>query len=145
MDRHGSRSHAARSALQSAIYSCALLAILVAPIALAIAAIWNRSFSRESLLVAAIAGTVCWVAGATALSVGAVATHLRAPVQGVLLGMLFRMALPLAAIVVFTQTNHPLAAAGLAQTTLGVYLATLVAETLLTLRLVPTTEAPKPT
>ncbi len=145
MDRHGSRSHTARSALQSAVASCALLAIVIAPLSVAIATIWNHGFSRDSMLVAAIAGTVCWVAGAAALSVSAIANQFNARVHGVLLGMLFRMALPLAAIVVFTQSKNPLAGAGLAQTTLGVYLAMLVTETLLTVRMVPAGGATKAT
>jgi len=145
VDHPGSRSRAARSALQSMIALCALLAIVIAPLALSIAAIWNRGVSREALLVAVVSGMICWVAGATALCVTVIATQLQAPVHGVLLGMLFRMALPLAAIVVFTQSHHPLAIAGLAQTTLGVYLVTLVAETLLTLRMVPSTGVTKVT
>jgi hypothetical protein len=145
VDRHGSRSHAARSGLQSAIASCALLAVLIAPLSVAMAAVLNHGLSRESLLVATIAGIVCWVAGAAALSISLITAQLRAPVHGVLLAMLFRMALPMAAIVIFTQSNHPLAAAGLAQTTLGVYLVTLVAETLITLRVVPATGSTKAT
>jgi hypothetical protein len=143
MDRHGSKSHAASSALQSVIASCALLGIVIAPLALAIAALWNRGFTRESLLVATIAGIVCWTSGATALSITAVSTRWGTPVQGVLLAMLFRMGLPLAALIAFSKADHPLAAAGLAPTTLGVYLAALVVETLLALRMVPTSTAIK--
>ena len=144
MDRHGSRSHFANSALRSVIAACAFLGVAIAPLALLIAAICSGGLSRDSVVVAAIAGSICWIAGAAALSVTTVATRLGTPVQGVLLGMLFRMGLPLAAIVIFTQSNHPLAAS-LAPTMLGVYLITLVLETLLSLRIAPITTVTKAT
>ena len=143
MDRHESNSHAAGSALQSVVGSCALLAVIIAPVAVVIAGICNGGLGRDSVWAAAIAGMVCWTAGAGALSITAVATQFKAPVQGVLLAMLFRMGLPLAALMAFTQVEHPVVAAGLAPTTLGVYLVTLVAETLLTVRMVPATGATK--
>src|SRR5262245_2702441 len=93
-------------------------------------------FSASSLLSAAIGGGVCWLAGILALTAGFVANRFQAPVQGVLLGMLVRMGLPLAALVAFTQTGAPLGANGFAATILGVYLVSLVVETLLSLRMV---------
>jgi hypothetical protein len=119
--------------------------MVIAPAALLIAAICNRSLDRESLLVAAMAGLICWVAGATALAITAVTTRFGTPVHGVLLGMLLRMGLPLIAIIAFSQGDRPLASAGLAPTTLGVYLVSLVFETLLTVRMVPPSTATKAT
>jgi hypothetical protein len=142
VDRHGSRSHIASSALRSAVAACALLGATIAPLALVVATVCTGSLGRDSLVVAAIAGGICWVAGATSLSISAVATRLGTPVQGVLLAMLFRMGLPLAAIVTFAQGKHALAAS-LAQTIVGVYLVTLVLETVLTLRMVPVSTATK--
>src|SRR5207248_2524383 len=114
-------------------------------VALMVAAIWNGSLSRDSLLVASLAGIVCWISGGAALAIAAVTARLGTPVHGILLGMLFRMGLPLAAIVTFTRGYHALSAAGLAPTTLGVYLVALVAETLIMLRMVPATGAAKTT
>lgn len=143
VDLHGTKSHDANSTLRSVATSCALLGIVIAPVALLIAVICSRGFQPDSVLVAAIAGIVCWTAGATALCISAVTTRVGTPIQGVLLAMLFRMGLPLAAIMVFVRVDNPLTAAGLAPTTLGVYLVSLVAETLLALRMVPASTATK--
>ena len=54
----------------------------------------------------------------------------------ILAAMMIRMALPLVAVVFFTSSNHPLAAYGIAGLIVVHYLAGLVVETLLCLRIV---------
>ncbi|MEX2173440.1 MAG: hypothetical protein WD872_03705 [Pirellulaceae bacterium] len=61
------------------------------------------------------------------------------PIGGILGGMMFRMGLPLLAGIALQKTNEPLAEAGVFPMILGIYLVALVAETLLSLRFVPST------
>jgi hypothetical protein len=63
--------------------------------------------------------------------------RLNAGVQGILVAMIFRMGLPLAAGVVITQQNEPLARAGLFAMILALYFVALVVETALSLKFVP--------
>jgi hypothetical protein len=115
--------------------SCAVLAVVLTPVALGIAALCHRGLTETAWLAAAVAGGVCWAAAALALVSGFVGNRWDLPVQGVLLGMLFRMGLPLAAVVFLPRLLGAWAAEGLARTILGVYLSALVAETLLALRM----------
>ena len=92
---------------------------------------------RESLVAAAIGGGVCWLAASLALAATFLGNRLQAPVQGVLAGMLFRMGLPLAAIMALPKLGGAWAPPGVATTILGVYLVALVVETVLALRMVP--------
>jgi hypothetical protein len=133
------------SSVMGLFRSCALLAVLIAPAAVAVAALANRGFSSQSLEYASIAGGICWVAAALALAATFFGNQYRAPVQGVLAGMAFRMGLPLAAVIVLPTLGGPLAAGGMTMTILGVYLVALVIETLLALRLVPPQSSPRQT
>jgi len=72
------------------------------------------------------------------LAVTFAGNQLGMPVQGLLLGMLFRMGLPLAAIIAL-GTQRTLGA-----TIVVVYLLALIAETILALQMTPTkTQAPR--
>ena len=84
-------------------------------------------------------------AAAIALAATFFGNQFGAPVQGVLVGMLFRMGLPLAALIGLPQVGGPLATGGLGMTIVGVYLVALVIETLLALRMVPAPVAAKAT
>jgi hypothetical protein len=117
--------------------SCALLAATIAPTAILIAGLRNRGFSADSLATAAIAAGVCWTAAALALIAAFFGNRWESPVQGVLVGMLFRMGLPLAAVLGLPTLDERLAASGIVGTILGVYLVALAVETLLALRMVP--------
>jgi hypothetical protein len=64
-------------------------------------------------------------------------------VPGLLVGMLFRLGLPLAAIVLLPKMDGPLAVRGIATTILGVYLVTLVLETAVSVRMVTPLSAAK--
>ena len=131
-----SSSHEARSSAKSLLVSCALLGIVIAPFSLLVATVCRREVSGESLFVAAVAGGLCWIAAAMALTATWLGHRFQSPVQGMLLGMLFRMGLPLVAVVGLPQAGGVFAASGLAVTILGVYLAALLTETLLAVRLI---------
>jgi hypothetical protein len=117
------------------IGACALLAGILLPAGLGIGWLVARRFDAVVLLAALTAAGICWLAGALALLVTHVSTRAGAPVHGLLFAMLLRMGLPLAAGLALSQVS-PLAEAGIFSMILGVYLCALVAETLLSLRMV---------
>lgn len=117
------------------VASCAMLAVALAPVAVGIS-MFQGGWTSESLVRAALGGGICWVAAVLALVSTYLGNRWHSPVQGLLLGMLFRMALPLAAIMVLTNLGGPLALPGIATTILGVYLVALVLETLLAVRMI---------
>jgi hypothetical protein len=110
---------------------------VLAAAAILVAAVVHRGMQQQTFVAAAIAGGVCWAGAALAL----VATYLgnvyQAPVQGMLVGMIGRVGLPLAALMVLPQLGGAAAAPGVMSTILGVYLVALIVETLLALQMVP--------
>jgi hypothetical protein len=143
VDPQESKAGQSGSSVTRLVLSCAILAAAIVPAALLIAwLIGGRQFSEEVLSNAALAGGVCFVAGGLALLAVFLGNRWQAGVQGVLVGMLFRMGLPLAAIVILPKLGGPFAAPGAATTILGVYLVALVVETLLSLRMVPPAQLP---
>jgi hypothetical protein len=112
-----------------------VLGLAIVPAAAAIA-VCTVGLTEGAIVSAAIGGGVCWFAGTLALSAGYLGNRLQAPVHGVLAGMIARMGLPLIALVGLSQTGAPLGANGVATTILGVYLVSLVVETLLSLRMI---------
>jgi len=115
------------------VQSCALLGVALVPVAFVIACVVAGGLSALALESAVLAGAVCYLAAVCALTTTFVGHRMHAPVQGMLAGMLFRVGLPLAAII---SANSLAAPPRAAVTILGVYLVTLVAETALALRLV---------
>lgn len=87
------------------------------------------------LITAAVAGGICWLAGAVALTCVRL-TRDTAPLAGLLGSIFFRMGLPLVAGVVLQSTHAQLAAAGIFGNILLYYLITLVVETTLSVRLI---------
>jgi len=122
---------------KSLVWSCVILAGVIAPTAILLAGTCNRGLSFDALRTAAAGGGVCWVAGAAALVATFFANRIGSPIQGVLAGMLFRMGLPLAAVLALPRLDERLAATGVVTTIVGVYLVALVVETLLSLKMVP--------
>jgi len=110
--------------------------LAIAPAAMLVAAIFNGGLSAQALRSAGVGGGICWLAAALALTATFVGNRFHSPVQGMLVGMFFRMGLPLAAVVALPQLGGPLATSGVTMTILGVYLVALVIETLLALRMV---------
>jgi hypothetical protein len=123
------------SSWKGLIGACALLFGFLLPAGLAISWVVARRFDALVLQAGLIAIGLCWLAGALALLATHVSTRARAPVHGVLLGMLLRMGLPLIAGLALNQVA-PLAEVGIFSMILGVYLCALIAETLLSLRMV---------
>lgn len=117
--------------------SCAILALVLVPAAILVAWVCVGRFSVESLIAAAVASVVCWSAASLALCATYFGNRWQSPVQGVLAGMLFRLGLPLVAIVVLPKLNEAWSSRSIATTILGVYLVALVVETALALRMVP--------
>lgn len=115
--------------------SCACLAAAVALPAVIAAWIANGELSQRALLQALVGGGICWVAASLALATAFIANRQQWPVQGVLIGMLFRMGLPLAALIVLPKLGGDLA--GATAVILGAYLVALLVETLLSLRMIP--------
>lgn len=124
-----------RLSVLGVVASCAMLAVVLAPVALGIS-VFQGGWTSESLVRAALGGGICWIAAVLALVSTYLGNQWHSPVQGLLLGMLFRMALPLAAIMVLTNLGGPLALPGIGTTILGVYLVALVLETLLAVRMI---------
>jgi hypothetical protein len=126
----------AGSSWTSLAMSCALLALCIAPAAAIAARISTQQWSMETLRAAAIGGAICWVAASFALTATYLGNRLQSPVQGVLAGMVFRLGLPLAALLVLQKVEHAAIPPGTRGTILGVYLVALVVETGLALRMI---------
>jgi hypothetical protein len=132
------RANLAGSSYASLLVPCATLLAVIGPAALIAAAGFEGAVSWRAASIAAAAGSVCFVAAAMSLVVTFVGNQVGLPVQGLLLGMLFRMGLPLAAIIAL-GTQRTLGA-----TIVVVYLLALIVETFLALRMTPTqTKSPR--
>jgi hypothetical protein len=131
------KANSASSSYASLIAACALLLVAVGPAAFIAAAGFERAITWRTVSIAAAAGSVCYVAAAMSLVVTFAGNQLGMPVQGLLLGMLFRMGLPLAAIIALGMQRT------LGATIVVVYLLALIVETVLALRMTPT-KSPAP-
>jgi hypothetical protein len=125
------------SSIASLIGSCAILAAALLPFAAGVGWYGYASAGSLGLAAAAIAAGVCWLSGSLALVAAFVGQRLNAGIQGVLVGMIFRMGLPLGAGMALERNSPPLAAAGVFHMILALYLVALLVETLLSLRFVP--------
>jgi len=143
VNRETNNSPPAALSLAGLARCCILLGSIIVPVALAITAVFNRSLSLQPLIVAAISGGVCWMAAALALAATFVGNRFNLPVQALLIGMLFRLGLPFAALMGISIVDRNLAEHGLAPTILGTYLVALLVETLLAVRIVPITTPAK--
>lgn len=114
-----------------------MLALALVPAGIAVGWICSRQLDSRAMLAAATAVGICWLSGSLALAAICFGTWLRLPVQGVLGGMLVRMALPLAAGLVLSRVSGPLAESNVFSMIVGVYLCGLVVETLLSLQFIP--------
>lgn len=116
------------------------LALLTAVAVLAFAGVAAWRFSQVGAIgvwAAAVAAAIC-LAGAAAALIATAALRNTGPqgaVSGMLLGMLFRMGLPLGALMAFQQNGGPLAEAGIVGCLLLVYPVTLLAEVALAVSL----------
>jgi len=85
---------------------------------------------------AGVAAAICWIGAMIALVLGGLMRGTNNSVNGVLLGMLFRMGIPLGGGFALHQNVKGLAEAGVFGMILAYYFVTLFAETLLAVRLV---------
>jgi hypothetical protein len=120
------------------------LGFVLAAAALLIASMLHRGLTPEAISAAAVAAGVCWLAASLALVTTYIGNRLGAPVQGLLLSMMFRMGLPLLALVSLLKAGQGWAASGVTTTILGVYLVALAVETGLALRMVPAASGAAP-
>ena len=95
----------------------------------------------QGLQAAAIAATVCWLASCVALTLAGVTQHTTFAVQGVMGGMLVRMFGPGFIGLAVNLQQGSLAQAGFLQYILSFFLASLVIETGLLLRMLSTGKA----
>ena len=113
----------------------AILGVFLAVVAAASGVVAARQYGIGAYAASAIAAGMIWSVGSLWLVMIAATPTPQARVNAALLGMLIRMALPMAAIVYFSSSNHPLAAEGIVGLLVVQYLLALVVETLLNVRL----------
>jgi hypothetical protein len=120
----------------SVAFACVLLSLsllLAFPI---IGSFAYNSHGLNGIIAAGLAGAICWSGAMIALVlVGVFRNSPNQMVSATLLGMLFRMGLPLGAGLFLTNAGGPLAEAGLVRMILVFYLIGLVVETILSVRI----------
>jgi|SRR5215471_3732580 len=116
--------------------SCVWLTLAVLLSLLVIGGAFAAPRGVDALLAASAAAGICWLGATAALVVSWFSNRSNRAVQGHLLGALFRLGLPLGIGLVFQQSGGRLAEAGVFGFIVVFYLVTLVAETLLSLRLI---------
>jgi hypothetical protein len=114
----------------------ALLGLFLALLAAAAGAVGARSYGPDAYWASAVAAAMIWLVGSLGLLIVSIPRTGPGRLNAVLLAMLVRMMLPLAAVVFVSQTGPPLADAGLRGMILVHYLAALVLESYLAVRLV---------
>ena len=115
------------------------MAVLTAALAVAFplfALYGHHRHGSWGVVAAMVAATICWVSCSLALACVALFQRTQ-PVAGILGSMLFRMGIPLILGVALQHNHEQLAAAGIFGTVLLYYLLSLVVETLLSVRLIP--------
>jgi len=118
----------------------AILGLFLAAVATVAGALAARRFGASAYQASAVAATLIWVVGSASLAIIASARTRPGRINAALLAMLLRMGLPLAAIVYFTRSGHPLAQDGVVGLIAVHFLAGLALETLLSVRIVAAAE-----
>lgn len=121
------------------VWSCLYLGMAVTVVFPAFAWFGYRHHDSIGVMSALVSAVICYVGAATALVLTGVFRGPQTAVQGLLLGMLVRMGLPLGAGIVLQSAGGPLAEAGVMGMIAVYYLFTLAVESVLSLRLVKTT------
>jgi len=120
----------------STALACVLLSLSLLLAFPFVAAYGYNAHAVDGLMAAGLAAGICWAGAMIALVL--VTVFRGSPnqmVSATLLGMLFRMGLPLGAGLLLTQAGGPLADAGLFGMILVFYLVGLVVETVLSVRI----------
>lgn len=118
--------------------SVAILTVALAAAYPLFAAYGYHRHGTWGVVAASVAGLICWASCSLALACVALLQRTQ-PIAGILGSMIFRMGVPLVFGIALQQGHDQLAAAGIFGTVLLYYLLSLVVETLLSLRLIPST------
>lgn len=120
----------------SVAFACVLLSLALAIAFPAVAGYGYTVHGQNGVIAATLAGGICWAGALVALLfVGLFRGSHNQMISATLLGMLFRMGLPLGAGLLLTHSGGPLADAGLFGMILVFYLVGLVVETILSVRI----------
>ena len=118
-------------------FACAILTLVVALAFPVFAWFGHKLHGWDGVAASGVAAGVCWLGAAIALVLGGVLGRGGNAANGVLLGMLFRMGIPLAVGIALDRRGGLLADASVFGMILIYYFVTLVAETALSLKLIP--------
>jgi hypothetical protein len=118
------------------IRSCLALTAVVLLALLVVGGVVGSTRGMNGVLAASTAAAICWFGSTIALLLAGRLSRTNHAVQGHLLGMFFRLGLPLIAGIVVQEQGGWMAEAGLFGMIVIFYLITLVVETLLSLRFV---------
>jgi hypothetical protein len=130
----GSRSPLSKVA-RAAKY-IALLALFLAAVSAAAGAVAARQYGTVAYQASALAAFLIWLVGGASLAIVASTSAPMARLNAALAAIFVRMALPLMAVVYVTRSDHPLADAGVVGLIMVHYLAGLVVETLMAVRII---------
>ena len=136
MNGNGSDQPATRdrsTSLWGACIALSLTTLLVLPIFAGVGYWRSDMLGVQS---AAVAAAICWVGAMLALLLGGLMRGTKQAVNGVLLGMFFRLGVPLGAGLALYRQGGELAEAGVFGMILAFYFVTLFVETLLAVRLI---------
>ena len=136
-DNRSAGSLASQGRPTSIWFASAILTLVVALAFPVFAWIGHKSHGWDGVAAGGVAAGTCWLGAVVALVLGGVFGRSGNAANGVLLGMLFRMGIPLAVGIALDRRGGPLADAGVFGMILVYYLVTLVAETTLSLKLIP--------
>jgi hypothetical protein len=114
----------------------ALLALFLAAVSMAVGVVAARQYGNAAFTASALAAAIVWFSGSVALALIAASESPYQRLNAVLLAMLIRMGLPILASLAALLLHTELANAGFAGLVVVHYLAGLVLETWMSLRLV---------
>lgn len=118
------------------IRSCLALTAVVLLALLVVGGVVGSTRGVNGVLAASTAAAICWSGSTMALLLAGFTSRSNQAVQGHLLGMFFRLGLPLVAGMILQKSGGLLAEAGVFGLIVVFYLITLVAETLLSLQFI---------
>ena len=133
-------STSAKIKIEIMIRSCLALTAIVLVALLLVGGVVGSTRGMNGVLAALTAAAICWLGSTVALLLAGYTSRSNQAVQGHLLGMFFRLGLPLAAGMILQKARGSLADAGVFGLIVVFYLVTLVAETLLSLRFIKRTK-----
>src|SRR5262245_59060874 len=116
--------------------SCGWLTVIVAVALLLIGGVLGATRGISASVAAVVAASLCWAGSMAALLIAGYSSRSNHAVQGHLLGMFFRLGLPLVAGLILQKAGGRLSDSGVFGLILVFYLITLPAETILSLQFI---------